>query len=239
LAYVLDAQDPERHFYRVPSRKLALIYDWDFGGLYEPHAPFGELRNARTMRECAKWSACGRNSKADAFTLLSTLWWNSIVGNELADSFPRVQALLERSIKWQLMAFASAFGLPQYGGFEYRLCKGPLPDACPGPQQPVAQLLQQAARSGHRSSQGLQQAARSGHRSSQGLQPSPCEAPWEPPDCWMLTPLAMLQDEVFAPWRYSAQERHPPVDNVYGLWPDDETKEAAVQELLGRRARGA
>jgi len=202
-------------FYAVPTYGLlAKLYDWDWGGVYARRAgqdeparaawPTAErpLHNSLTLdREtCAQYSACHTNSKADIFTLLSSLM--AAPGTRNMPQFRRfVDDVIDRRVRrFATPGFARdasgspASGFDLSGGFQYRLCAGPIADRCDVPRDaPLQRLLTGKA----------------------------CSAPWVPLDCQVQSPAQMMRHPVFASLRRSLADSQNDFGTpyVYGNWP--------------------
>jgi hypothetical protein len=184
-----QSEQPVQAF-KVPFKWVPKIFDWDWGGIYAkparpsfPKMPI--ILNETAQRQCSTMSTCGPNPKADVYTLLSSLY------SELRPyrrRYPSVLAFLRRNINPELLSFGPYF--TDAGGFQFRLCRGPLATQCA--RNPRAQgQVQQTGRE--------------------------CESAWLPPDCVMHTPLEMLSDPVFAPYAVESVDNATP---VYGIWPN-------------------
>lgn len=124
VAYVLDPRPSGKStYFELNERNLAKVFDWDWGGVYDPPEESGllEAPNAYAEAQCDRVSSCGRNSKADMFTLLADVYRQT-------DAYPTTRALIEEIISPRLLEFAPAF--EEYGGQAFRLCDGPIADDC-------------------------------------------------------------------------------------------------------------
>lgn len=142
ITYVVDDQE----VFRVPAAHVAKIFDWDHGGIYDAHRsrrmghfvldqslPSDDVKNYGADYHCERLSTCGRNAKADAFTLLSSLF--DLV-QMFPNVFPKTIAFVQRVVHQKLLnAFSSSSDIEKRGGFRHRLCnrfsdpaKVPCPD---------------------------------------------------------------------------------------------------------------
>jgi hypothetical protein len=102
FAYVLDpAQRGKSTYYVVPVTHIVKIYDFDFGGIYNPQLGFSPITNQQMILSgnCSTQSACGRNAKADIFRALTRLW-RQMVENK---SYPRVRQFIEKVVNINLL----------------------------------------------------------------------------------------------------------------------------------------
>jgi len=102
FAYVLDpAQQGKSTYYLVPATHIVKIYDFDFGGIYDPILGFPKIMNEQMVlnRGCSAQSACGRNAKADMFRVLAFLW-RQMVDNQ---SYPKVRQFIEKVVNINLL----------------------------------------------------------------------------------------------------------------------------------------
>lgn len=230
LPYLLKAaDDSDDVWFAVPTRGLVpKIYDWDFGGVYPPAPnqrsprpawpmPPEMIENATARSLCNEYSSCGYNPKADAFTLLTSLY-----DDKSTRTFAHFRAFVERSIDSRLLQFAlvtpskergdanpeSEFD--KAGGLHYRLCKGPLRH-----DKKVCDLPK---------------------RADLRVPGGKCTGPWLPDDCLMLTPAQMMLDQAFVSFRRSLRTEDPflATPYVFGNWPsrlDYETVIPAQERL--------
>jgi serine/threonine protein kinase len=128
-------------FFVVPTYGyVAKLYDWDRGGVYSGSgspqrwpAPSRLISNSISVDFCPSTSSCGSNSKADIFTPLAVLFYKLATNAALANSMPRVAQFLTDVVDERLLEFAAPSGTDNFqrrGGFPFRLCRGPLADAC-------------------------------------------------------------------------------------------------------------
>ena len=126
--YILNPSlENDTIYYNIPTNTLAKIYDWDFGGLYNPLGGFPKIYNKKSSSMCATISSCNKNTKADLYTILGTIWLNIMNKPE----YNMINQFIMRTINQKLLVF----GLPEnkqydsfdrHNGFNFRLCKGPL-----------------------------------------------------------------------------------------------------------------
>jgi hypothetical protein len=188
--YIPEPSLKEFDVYRIPVRRLAKIYDWDFGGIYRsvrplialnqqrlgkdilfydaddrkavPSLPF--ISNSTAMEYCRRVSSCDANTKADVFTVLSNVYQTM---GEFSGRFPRTQEFIQRHINQRLLE--TRWG--SYYGHPHRLCDGPLSYNCDEGQRPPDVMSVFTGTS--------------------------CRRSWEPKDCVISPPLEMLKDQEF------------------------------------------
>jgi len=102
FAYVLDPAPQGRStYYLVPAAYIVKIYDFDFGGIYDPVLGFSPINNQQMVlhKLCSAQSACGRNAKADMFRVLAFLW------RQMTDdiSYPKVRQFIEKVVNINLL----------------------------------------------------------------------------------------------------------------------------------------
>jgi serine/threonine protein kinase len=200
ISYVLQPSLQKNSvYYTIPANALAKIYDWDFGGIYEPSFDFPPIDNIKAgsgfYGMCDTISSCNRNTKADLYTFLGTLW-SSI---KYSGKYPNILSFIERNINIDLLMF----GLPgnmtpgntfdKSGGFNFRLCKGPL----------VYDL----------------------ERSLLLYTNNRCSGDWEPPEELIKSPYNILKDPIFDQWKHSGKI-HNHNNNIYGIWDSYDILEA-------------
>lgn len=216
-------------FYLLPTHGLlAKLYDWDWGGVYTRRGRKDEpervawprarspLLNSLTLEKstCSQYSACYTNSKADIFTLLSSLM--AAPGTRRMLRFQRfVNDVIHRHLRqFATPGFSSdesgspTSGFDLSGGFQFRLCRGPVAERCDVPADaPIDSLLTN----------------------------KPCQGPWVPPDCLVHTPAQMMQHPVFASFKRSLAVTGNDFGThyVYGNWP---TAQAACDVAALRAA---
>jgi hypothetical protein len=106
--------------YKVTSRWLAKIYDWDHGGIYEPALGFTAVTNELTKEACWLYSACDRNIKADLYMLLGQTY-------EWVDRGSALKAIIESLIHDKLLEIGPLQGSDK---LRWRLCGGLLTNEC-------------------------------------------------------------------------------------------------------------
>ena len=136
LAYFLFEKDTDASvkFAVLPTVGLLVkIFDWDRGSVTKtPHDPLSkihwpdeEIRNTMSDLTCDSISSCNYNPKADIYTLLSNLY----AMPTFAQRFPRVKMFIESHVQRNLLLFGNPNSKKSFsseGGFQYRLCGGPL-----------------------------------------------------------------------------------------------------------------
>lgn len=228
LAYFLDSET----YYEVPTRGLlAKIYDWDWGGVYGAESD-AQTRSAVSMSttrstkrkrsgaaaEPTAWpvperivlndtpcdpeekestAACGASAQLDAYTLLTYLYHESA-----AKDVPQFRNFVRKVINVNLLSVAPDLG--DYGGFNYRLCKGVAKDRCDVPPQ---RMLAEQPR---------------------------CRGFFTPKACHVMPVPQMLQQAEFAPFRYSLRARYPHTQYVFGDWQSKEQRNDLMGTLKQR-----
>ena len=130
-------------FLAVPTYGfVAKLYDWDRGGVYDNGStsqrwprPQRQVANSISLDYCPTTSACGSNAKADIFTPLSILFYTLATDGRLARTMPQVARFItdvidERLLRFAVPASERVDSFVARGGFPFRLCRGPLLDAC-------------------------------------------------------------------------------------------------------------
>jgi hypothetical protein len=210
LAYIPYFSNDSLLWFSVPTNGFVpKIYDWDFGGVYNPKPgqktpteawpmPPRQIINEHAINFCNSVSSCGYNQKADTFTLLSSLYQMPET-----QQFHRFQEFVRRSIDPRLLEFQ----FNEVDGYIDRLCSGVIRDDFNSDCSDLSKYGNIRIRGGK------------------------CNGPWEPSDCLMRTPAQMMLDDAFLPYRRTTD----PDDNdgtfaipwqttpyVYGNWPTEE-----------------
>jgi len=148
--FVKPRRGPNRMAYRLGKDWFALktnvfvqIFDWDFGGIYEPSFGFVAIDNAKSSKTCSQYSTCGRNLKADLYTFLDHLPVKEFQAKGY-DAFVKF-------FNGNLPTWLYNFDWARYGGFPHRLCAGPFVEKegrlqfakakCQGPWEPADDVL--------------------------------------------------------------------------------------------------
>jgi len=179
ITYVLEPSIKKTgSYYNIPSNVLAKIYDWDFGGIYNPVFNFPKIDNIKADDMCNSISSCNRNTKGDLYTFLGTLWYKL----KSANKYQNIISFIERNINIDLLMF----GMPgdsvpgptfdKLGGFHFRLCNGPL----------VYDLEKSLL-------------IHTGNK---------CTSDWEPPNELIKMPYDILSDQIFDQWKHTGVIRN-------------------------------
>jgi len=197
FAYVLEPE-AGKHYYLVPAKHIIKIYDWDFGGIYDPILGFPAIKNLEMIQHntCASQSACGRNAKADLYRVLLFVYRRT--------AYPKIKAFIEKVININLLSRDNSHFdalckiLPSERGLDIEQCP---------PRTKIEPEL------------GFQWGRQCDNTATQG---------WEPPACWVLSPAEALRLPEFARWHKRFTGRPLETPYVYGLWTHRAPRERYV-----------
>lgn len=225
LAYFLDTNT----YFEVPTLGvLAKVYDWDWGGVYaaESNASVSASQSVRLKKrkygptsdawpmppalvlndtpcdpeESVSTAACGTSGELDAYTLLTFLYHETP-----AKEVPAFSQFVRKVINVNLLSIAPDMG--NYGGFNYRLCKGVAQERCDvAPDQMIAADAQ-------------------------------CRGFGQPKACHVMPIVEMLQQPEFAQFRHSLRARYPQTEYVFGDWQSKQQRDDLMGIIKQRSAK--